>query len=349
VVTPLPSAPGRQAMVNTLENEGINPTAGQRSGNTALRYAESTLGDFPGAGNQATRAMEDQGRQFTEAVLRRVGVNGPPTRQALDAQVSNLENNFQALSARNTLNYDPQFTRDITAVINRYDRKLPSQQRDVVQNYVHDIAQYPGQMPGDVYQTARSDLSRQANGSRNSNPIFSQALRGLRDALDNAMGRSISPADQAMWQQARRQWGNFRTIENAAKNTDAAGNISISPAQLQNAASMRNPGAFARGQGDFAQLAQAAAPILRPLPQSGTTPRAVAATILGAIGGAAGNVPGALAGVGLPMIGGRVIMSRPVQGYLGNQALGPGAGTPAQVRALQALLPFMLQQNTQTP
>ena len=93
-------------MVNRLEGEGINVLASQRTGSRALGYAESTLGDFPGAGGQATRAEENQSGQLAQAVLRRIGVQGAPTRQNLDAQVTSLENNFEQLSRRNTLNYD---------------------------------------------------------------------------------------------------------------------------------------------------------------------------------------------------------------------------------------------------
>ena len=175
-------------------------------------------------------------------------------------------------------------------------------------------------MPGDVYQTTRSDLSRQAHGARNSDPMLSQALAGIRDALDNAMGRSITPQDQALWQQTRRQYGNFKTVQNALKNTDAAGNIRVTPASLVQAAATRSPGQFARGQGgDFTQLAQDAQAILRPLPQSGTTPRALATAIPAALAAATVN-PAHLLPIAGGIAGGRLIMTRPVQAYLGNQA-----------------------------
>ncbi len=309
---------GRQTLVDTLANEGIGVTAGQRAGSKAIQYAESTLGDFPGAGGQATKAMENQGRQLSEAAVRRFGATDA-TRQAVDTQAANLENNFQTLSQRNNLTLDKQLGRDVGEVLNRYDRKLPSQQREVVNNYVNDIFAYHGtDMPGTVYQTARSDLSRQANAARNSDPTFSDALRGLRNALDNAMGRSISPADQALWQKTRQQYGNFKTLENAMKNTDASGNVRITPAALVQAASSQNKGQFARGKGDFAQLAQAAQSIMQPLPQSGTTPRAVVAALPAALTAATLN-PAHLLGLIGPVLAGRAIMTRPAQAYLGNQ------------------------------
>lgn len=338
VVSPLRAQPGRQAMVDTLLAEGITPTAGQRSGSKALQYAESSLGDFPGAGGRATAAQEAAGQQFTSAALRRMGVEGPPTRANLDTRVQEMADTFRDLSARNVMNYDRGFVHDIQNTIQRYDRKLPSQQREVFRNYIDDLQQYSGgQIPGDVYQVARSDLSRQAHALRHNDPTLSEALRGVRNALDNAMNRSIAPADRAAWNEARRHWSNWRVLEGPAKNTDAAGNISISPQALQQAAAVRNRGQFARGQGDFAELAQAGVPILKPLPQSGTTPRAVAAGLFSAIGAGGAGIPGAIAGLAAPAAAGRALMSRPAQAYLRNQLMAqPDTMRERIIRALMA-------------
>lgn len=351
-ITPMPMAPGRQAMVDTLLAEGVTPTAGQRTGSKALQYAESSLGDFPGAGGRATAATEAAGQQFTGAALRRIGMHEPPTRPNLDARVQEISDTFRDLSARNTLSYDRQFVTDIQDTVRRYDRKLPSQQREVFHNYIQDLQQFPGRVPGEIYQVTRSDLSRQAHALRHSDPTLSDALRGVRNALDNAMGRSISPADREAWQEARRHWGNWRTLEGPSKNTDATGNISITPLGLQQAAATRDRGAFARGQGDFAELAQAGAPIMKPLPQSGTTPRAIASGLLSSIGAAAGagggGLPGAIggaaAGMAVPAAVGRALMSRPAQAYLRNQLIDdPQTARDALVRALLA------DQSSQSP
>lgn len=327
LITPMqaPNA-GRQAMINTLEQEGVQPTAGQRSGSKALGYIESTLGDYPMAGGQATAATNAAGEQFTRAALRRIGHQGNDiTPAAVDRAVTEVQNEFQRLSSTNVLHFDPQMGQDIGQTLNRYARKLPSQQREVVNDIVNDIVGHGRSMPGDTYQIARSDLSRMAHAARNSDPTYSAALRGLRDALDNAMRRSISPQDRAAWDQARQRWGNWRTIENAAKNTDAAGNVSITPQQLVQAAAARDRGGFARGMGDFNDLARAGQAIMRPLPQSGTTPRAIAAGLLPALLSPAGWIP-AMAGLAGPPLAGRAIMSGLGQRYLSNQLMQPAPG-----------------------
>ena len=344
-ITPFPTRdPGRAGMVAALEREGIQPTAGQQTGSKALQYAESHLGDTPGAGGQATAAAERSGQQFTRAALRRLGLQGDDiTPAAVDRAVTNIENEFQRLSSSTTINFDRKAANELGAAMNRYGRKLPSQQREVVNNIVDDIVGYGRSIPGDVYQTARSDLSRMAHASRRTDPTYSDALRGIRNALDGAMQRSLSPQERAAWERARRQWTNWRILENAAKNTDASGNVRISPAQLLQSAATRDRGGFARGMGDFNELARAGKSILQPLPNSGTAQRLFSAGLGGMVMSPAG-IPAAVAGLALPAVTGRAMMSRPGQAYLRNQLLAAGPGPVAPGQA--GLLSLASQQGT---
>lgn len=334
-VTPLPASAARQALVDTLNAEGVTGlTAGQRTGREGLRYAESSLGNSLGAGsatNEITRAGQEQ---FTQAALRRagaVGENAGP--ETLANNQARLGNEFQTLSARNTLQMDPQFGQDIGAALRTYDRVGPSQQRAIVQGYADDIiahAQASGTMPGPQYQEMRSRLSRQANGLRQTDPTLSETLRDMRDALDDAMRRSISPADREAWDTARREYSAQKIIEKtASKAGETTAEGQLVPANLRNVvASGKNAGAYARGEGQFAELARAGAGIMGGMPQSGTAPRAAIHAIASLLGGGMGAVGGAGVGSGLgavagavagPALAGRALMSRPVQGYLGNQ------------------------------
>jgi hypothetical protein len=226
--------------------------------------------------------------------------------------------------------------------VREYHKILPTEQRAIVGNLADDIADKfrsgNGVMPGADYQTTRSRLSRMANSARQNDPEFAGAIRGLRDALDNGMARSISPDDASAWAQARKEWGAQKTLEKAAAagGENAAAGL-VSPAQLRVAAASGNRGAYARGQGDFAELARAGNALMTPLPNSGTAQRLNIAQLLGAgAGGAAGGFAGAAAGAAAPGIAGRVIMSSPVQAWLGNQIL--KEQTPGIERIAQALL-----------
>jgi hypothetical protein len=341
VITPNPISPARQRMVDALRAEGVTSlTAGQRTNAKGLRYAESILGDFPGSGGGTPRIQAEGQRQFTEAAVRRAGADprlaiegaGAAAPEVLAANSQRLGRQFNDLSARNAITFDQQFVNDVRQAVRHYDRKPTSQQGGMVQGYVDDIVGHmrAGQMPGTYYQTMRSDLSRQANNLRQSDPTLSEALRDLRNALDDAMGRSISPADRELWNETRRQYGAQKVLEKAvigAGESVAEGNIT--PARLRQAVAARNGGQYARGEGDFAELARAGNALMTPLPNSGTGQRAAITTMLsmlgggagGAVSGGVGGAAGALGGALAPAAAGRVLMSRPVQAYLGNQAM----------------------------
>ncbi len=350
VVTPLPSDPSRQRLVDILQGEGVTSlTAGQRTGNKSLQYAESVLGDAPGSGAQAARMQQEGQEQFTRAAMRRAGGGADASPDVLLANNDRLGQQFRNLSARNALTPDNDFITDLTTAVRNYRNVPESQQRAMIQGYIDDIVPHvnAGSMPGEQYQAMRSRLSRQAQNNRMSDPDLAEALRGMRDALDNAMGRSISPIDRDAWQTARREYAAQKVIENAASRAGAVtAEGQITPQNLRNVASVQNRGAYARGQGDFSELARAGAGIMAPLPQSGTAPRLTMQAIASMIGGVAGAGAGpagsglgaAAAGIAAPAAAGRALMSRPVQSYLANQLLQPGLPDNARDAIVRAIL-----------
>lgn len=342
VARPFVTSPERAAMAQILEREGVQTTAGQRTGNNSLRYAESELG-----GQRAQDIMERQGEQFTAAAMRRVGSTanraGAPE---LDDAFTRIGQRMDQLAANNHLIPDQQLVNDLHAVRQQYDAIVNQSQRaPIVGNTVDDIMHTislngPNGTPaiqGKSIQALNSRLARLAR--TNKDPQLTEALRGLRQSLANGMERSIArtnPRDLGAWREANNQYRNLIAVEQAA--TGAGENAAlglISPSQLRNATvSKHGRRNYARGRGDLAELARAGEALMKPLPNSGTAGR-TAARALGmgipaAIGGGYGygsNGPegalvGAVAGAALPRIAGRVLLSGPVQRYLSRQAGG---------------------------
>lgn len=310
-VTPMPTSPARQRLVDILDAEGVTSlTAGQRTGNKSLQYAEDFLGNAPGAGQGANAIRQEGQEQFTRAAMRRAGEGlDDASPEVLAQNNARLGNEFEQLSARNTLVPDNQLITDLTTAVNRYRRVPESQQARMLQGYLDDIVPHinAGGMPGVEYQLMRSMLSADSKSVRQTDPYLSRALAGIRDALDNAMGRSISPADREAWATARRQYGAQKTIEKTASRAgEATAEGQLVPANLRNTVSADNRGAYARGQGQFSELARAGAGVMAPLPNSGTAQRLNLTDLL--------KLP-------ISATVGRALMSRPVQGYLGNQAI----------------------------
>jgi hypothetical protein len=348
-VSPLPISPERQAMVDTLRREGVDLTAGQTSGRNMLKYAESELG-----GGAAGNLMERQGEQFTGAALRRAGESANrATPEVIDQAFNRIGQQFDDLAARNTLQPDRQMLTDLRDTFNEYGNLVPESQRapivEKLTNDIVDAVRSKGAIPGDVYQSLTSRIAKAARGTKD--PELGNTLRGIRGALDDAMERSIqvaNPKDVGAWRQARDQYRNLLVLEKAATGAgeNAAQGI-ISPSALRNATVQQGRRAYARGQGDFAELARAGEGIMKPLPQSGTAPREAVRGMFSTMGGIAGGVGtgslaggalGALAGAALPPLAGRTLLTAPVRAYLGNQAAANLPTTDPRIAAIISAL-----------
>jgi hypothetical protein len=340
LISPFASSPEREAAVATLAQEGVPVTAGQRTGSKGLQYAESELG-----GSKAANMMEDQASAFTDAAMRKAGGSGRATPDNLSSLGDNLGQQFEALSNRNTMVADRQLAQDLGKTLNRYGRLLETQQKPIIDNLVTDIVQRVraggNRLSGQDYQVIRSDLSRAAQSTNNQ--TLKAAFKGLRDSLDDAMERSINPADLGAWKALRRQYGNYKVLERASSGGGAdAGLGLISPAQLRIAASTGNRGRFATGKSDFTDLAKAGQAVMTPLPNSGTAARSAVRNLSVPVGSAGvgslvAGLPGAVAGMAAPYVAGKALMSAPVQRYLGNQLAATGVN-PVSNALLASLL-----------
>ncbi len=338
-ITPFEIGAERQAANDVMAREGIELTAGQQTGNKALRYTESELG-----GGQIGDITERQAQQFTSAALRRAGVSAQrATPEVMDDAFTNIGREFDGLAARNNLTLDPQLGADLRQVVTDYRSLVPdTQQARIVNDLLGDIviaAQRQGgrTLDGAFYQATRSRIERMARSAQ-SDPQLAETLRGIRGALDDAMERTIAqtnPDDLGAWRQVRRDYRNLLVLERAAQGAgeDAAMGI-ISPAKLRTAAdAILGHRSNVRGTNDFAELTQAGQATMTPLPQSGTAPRlavrGVTSGIPTAVGAVMGNgvVPGigallgGAAGASAPYIIGKALLSRPGRAYLTNNLL----------------------------
>lgn len=359
IATPLPASAERQAFAETLRNEGVPLTAGQATGSKPLQWMESALGDTPGSGGPAARTMETQNEAFTAAALRRAGIDANrATPDVIDNAFNRIGNAFEGVGQRNNVSRDGRLTRDINTTLNSYNELVSQSNRaPVVMNTARDImdmmTQNGGNLTGQQYNAITSRLAKQARNAR-TDPQLQEALQGLRSALDGAMERTLfrtgNQQDMQILRNARNEYRNMMVLEKAATGAGSgAAEGLISPSQLRNAVVQQNRRAYGRGRGDFADLARAGEALLKPLPNSGTSPRhnvthllqtigAIAGGGAGAAGGPGSAAIGALAGVAAPAVAGRALLSRPVQAYLSNQRFRPQPDNNAGPRALMNLL-----------
>lgn len=339
-ITPFPTSTARQTAVKTLEQEGVTDlTAGQKTGNRFVRYAESELGNLPFAGGKAFEKEAAASEQFTNAVLKRVGETKKPDEkmtEVVDRAFRRIGGDFDKLEKRNTLQADAQYAQNLNKIAQDYEANSSAGARaPIINNVVDDllgrVALNKGRLEGTEYKKIRTRIDEVRRETADSG--LANALMDIRQELDATMERSIAklnPADLGAWKEARRQYRNMLIIEKASTGAGekvAAG--ALTPAKVRQALVAQSRREYARGQGDFNELVHAGEELLSPLPQSGTTPRWVVHGFPSAIGAGLGHlaggniseaatVAGAVAG---PGIAGRGLMTDSAQWYLANQGL----------------------------
>lgn len=359
IVTPNPADPARIAAAERLKEEGVDVTAGQRAGNSALRYQED-------AAARTSRIAEGQNEQFTAAALKRIGETAtradPETMARAYGRIGGM---FDDLAARNTVVADTALMDDVKDAFEQYARLTnKSAQSPIVKSALQRVqnAFSSGKpLAGAEYQTLRSDLGVVSRGS---DATLSQAAKKIVEALDEGLGRTLQAAgntdDLALYATARQQYRDFLAIEKAVSmaGENAALGI-VTPARLRSAvAQVFGRRGYVTGKSDLGNLSRDGTITMSALPNSGTQPRMAANAIAALSGAPAGGAAGMLAyaltqnptlaaGVGamssmMPAVRNAAIGSRAGQAYLGNQLL-PALGKAASAKLL-GLLPGLTAQ-----
>lgn len=360
VVTPAPADPARNAAVQRLQNEGVTAlTAGQRTGNTRLRWIEDSTATVPGGGGHATAMQTQAAEQYTRAALRRAGINAPrATQEVMDDAFRAIGAEFDQFAAGVTVKGSPMFGQRLARLADQYENNVPPvMQVPAVRKAANDIAAKvasPQGMTGTEYATYRSELRRLQRGMKQ-NPQGSEAVGRMIENLDAQMVRSApkgqGPDYAGRLQSLNRRYRNMLAIEDAAGRSAGEGAALglISPAALKGAVKLQNKKDYTRGRSELGQLAKAGESVMRPLPSSGTAERSFAQGVVSAPGSVVGYAVGgdplsAALGMIVPAAAragsARAVMSTPVQNYFANQRI-PQTVEAIDPRMLSPLWPFM--------
>jgi hypothetical protein len=342
--TPVPTDPVRAAHVQRLRNEGVTDlTAGEVTGSTPLRYFESQSANIPFSGGRARVLSERAAEQFTQAALRRAGVNAPrATQEVIDEAFNAHGKRFDQLATASKAFLTRKDAQDISKAVDEYLVSVPGGLKiDLVEKLQQDIASLPVQrtsfrgvpfsgqpMSGETYQSWRSLIGKAQRGA--SSPQAAEALGDIMTVLDNAVERGLPQKLQGQWSKVRHEYRNLLAVSRAAGAAgENAANGFISPAQLAAATkAIQGRRNFERGRGDLQQLARSGEAVMSRLPDSGTASRMAAGALWSGVGQAVGALTGgpptqaigAILGPYAMGKGGQLLMSRPVQNYLGANA-----------------------------
>jgi hypothetical protein len=341
--------PGSERNAEILRQNNIPMTAGQETGNPALRMTEDNARNLPG-GSYVNDILTEQNAAAHRAVASLMGheltdPNGLWTPDEWLAVKQKFRDQYGDLTSRNDLMRDPQFDTDVGSVIQAYDRVAPqgNLRPRVVGDYVDMLNAEGPIVTGDRYQALHSLLSDQIRSLTKGgvSPYELEALTGIRQAWRDNMGRSISPADRGLWDAANRQYNVYKLVQRPTSMAggESAGNFNLPFSRIRSEAARRDPNAYVEGRSDIGNLSRAVDTIAQPPRSSGTAERSLAqnlyqsgptatigATAGTALGGPMGGVVGGLIGGSLPAI---------VTGFQGSRlgqqvARGMNAAPPVQ-------------------
>lgn len=289
-------SPERLAMVERLRAEGVPVSAGQKTGAKGLQYLEA---ESP----RMAQFFDDQTGAFSNAAMKRVGASGAATPENMKTAKAAIVKTMDDIIG----------TTDVPVSVGDFDRArkivaeasaladtgaLPPKFRHILSE-IGKARQSGAPISGAQIKEWRSSLGAMVQGSGDAKQ---QAAHGLRELFDDMTAKTLNASgradDFAKLQTARTQYRDYLAIERAMAGAgDNAALGQVSPAQLRTGVAGQGKDAYVTGSRDIGELARAGSTIMRPLPQSGTTPRA-AARLKQAVGplAAGGAAPGGLVG-----------------------------------------------------
>lgn len=298
-VTPLPAnlTAEEARLVQLAKDKDIPLSVGQETGRG--RGVESALARFPTSQGKMAEFADTQNTAINREALKSVGATGErldPT--TMNSVIKNASNEFEAVkNSSGNVKLDKAFFQDLNKTITGYlDNTPAAAQTPSVTKRAADFVNQPAHtLTGEQYQEFRRTLN---DASQSVTDVgAARALRGMRNALDDAMGASL-PADQAQaWKDVRRNWSNLKVLTKAAAggtvDSRTAGNLS--PSALSMALrTQQGADRFSSTTGGLNDTARIAAYLADTRPNSGTPQTLQMQHLL--TGGAPGTLPGYLIG-----------------------------------------------------
>lgn len=314
LLQPVPRLPnsGRDEGIAAAKRLGIdNLTAGQKTGSLALQQAEAVLSRTPGAAGAFDRIKDTHQIALNRAAAKSIGENADDLSESVIARASErIGNQFNDLSAKSNVVLDDSFKglADKLKANNDMLGPFKNPQIESLVDKSYALAQMKN-IPGNVYQTIRSELTSSADDAfRSGNSSAGRALKDIRNALDDAAKSGLSTADQKAWDEVRKQYANMSALLKG--KTIKGGNVDqnlINNAMIKYNNKLYKSGKTSGGLSDIGKYAEA---FKTTVPNSGTPERTFMQNMM--FGNPLTGIPTAA----LANLYQRAYLSRPVQSYL---------------------------------
>ncbi|MGB1229535.1 MAG: hypothetical protein ACPG4L_08965, partial [Candidatus Puniceispirillaceae bacterium] len=334
--------PSRLKAVDTLKEAGVEPTAGQATGQPSLAFAEEAT--------QSGRAKR-QGAvdQFTDAAIMqaippsfRDRVQFEPNmmpQEKMEKLRTTLTDTMDELAARNSMPITTELFEEVFEVAQDYKKKLSTSEKSpffeiLAEDMVNRAG--AGQMPGSEFQRIRSQLSELTTKDQITRNAAVKVIRALEAAMGKQIAKGRNTEDIALYRDVRKGYSDLMVLEDAAKRNRDTG-FNISPAALANAARKKDAQSYVYGRDTFSDLYRAADVVLTGAGNPSGTANTLKALLgptfaMGAAGSAATATgipfPAAMAGaLAAPLVRNKALQSNVAQEYF-KRTMRPGERAP---------------------
>ena len=316
--------------VDLLNKEGVFPTAAQTTGSKQAAFLEQ-------ASDEGMNLVEQSQKNFTKAVLRRIGINSDEAAPEL------LEQKYKQLGA----SLDETIG-SVTGTASKSDVKDLADALSVYKGQAGPAVQSP--IFTDMYkafvQSARTGqplsnsqirrFHQTLNSMTRRGDEGGQAARATIGVVKDLIARNLGKEAAQQWTNTNRQYRDFLSIEDALSKAGDATKRLITPQNLRTSTkSVFGKRAYVFGKSDLAELAKAGSVALKPLPTSGTAERLMAQGAGGTGAGIGGYALAqtlglgpeaqgllALGGMATPKAMSSAVTTPAGQAYLKNQMIG---------------------------
>lgn len=310
---PVPRLPSetRDAAVKTAESLGMKLTPGDKTQSLALQQIEAVLSRTPGGAGIFDRAKDLNQKALNKIAAQTIGENADELSAPVIAKAADrINKTFNELSAKSNVTLTDSFNGLIQKLKNTNDALGPFRNPQV-DNLIEKSAALAQmkQIPGNVYQTIRSELTSSADDAfRSGNSGAGRALKDIRNALDDAAKNGLSKADQELWDTVRKQYAHLNTLVKG--NVVSKGNVN--PALVKNEMIKFNNKLYKSGKNEspLAAIGNVAENFKQMVPNSGTPEQTLMRQMM------FGNPLTGLPITGAANLYSRLYMSQPVQNYL---------------------------------
>ena len=303
--------PIKDKLIEQAGQMGIKLNAAQTTGNKALKTMDSALDYIPSSSVMQHEAKDAQRTAWQRALFNQGGENADNA-SAMGDMKRRISGDYNDVSGRNNITVDQKLKDALDAIgSDRNMNIMDVNKRPIISQYLQDFNQPVGStFSGQGYQNTRSMLDKQYKALKNTNPAEADSLKGIRNSIDSAMSRSVSPEDAAKWSKANNDWSVMKSIEKGVNPTTGE----ISPNLLMNGLKQRNPDSVIYGNGpqELNNIAKVGKEFIPPPDNSSPTAQRTAMIKLltgaGALGGTTDfaythDPLDALGGAGASMLG----------------------------------------------